>query len=430
MREHRPDSSPAPAGWRVRILFVVISVCLFGLAAEGGARLWSLVRGWRHETGTARTERRSPPTDAEITAAGRALGLDPYEIADFSHPGHWRLRPGYRATVSEMLAEKRSLGRQLTVRYIEEQAPRLGIGADEVAVAINADGFRGPPIDREHRQYRILTLGDSCTFGSPLSQWHGYPRALERELRRRGFGVEVINAGVEGYSPINVLARLDEFRALRPDLTTIYIGWNALYLEPFLENATGLRRHLASARLVARAWGLLRARFVDPREAAIESYERPKRPERSAREVHLLGGFTPSFLPEVVQIIEEMQAVGSQVVILTLPGLYSMDREPSPRALEIGHLPVYTDNPFVLARMAERYNNALRALARDRRLVVVDLDRWASETLTPADEHFIDSVHLDDLSQERLGIYLAEQIEPLLPSVTSASGGAEGTQAP
>jgi lysophospholipase L1-like esterase len=370
------------------------------------------------------------PTEQEIEAAGRTLGLDSYEIADLDHPGNWRLRPGYRATVREMLAEKRRRGRWLTVRYIDEQAPLLGVGPDETAVEINTDGYRGPPVDPEHGRYRILTLGDSCTFGSPLSQRHGYPRALERELQRKGLEVEVINAGVEGYSPANVLVRMDDFRALQPEMTTLYIGWNALFTERFLEDSHGLRRYLASARLVAHAWELFWARFGNRHETAIEAFERPKRPDRHDPDLEFLEDYTPSFFPDVGRIVEEMQAAGSLVVILTLPGLYSTDREPSSRALEIGHLPVFTDNPFVLARMAERYNEALRALARDRGLGLVDLDRWASETLAPADEHFIDSVHLDDLSQERLGTYLAEQIAPLLRSSGSAPVEAEVTEAP
>jgi hypothetical protein len=199
-------------------------------------------------------------------------------------------------------------------------------------------------------------------------------------------------------------------------LTTLYIGWNALFTERYLRDVSGLNRYLASARLASQAWELLQAKFVDRRRAAIEAYERPKRPDRTAREIQLLDDYAPSFLPDVTRIVEEMQSGGSKVVVLTLPGLYSMGREPSSRALEIGHLPPFTDNPFVLARMAERYNNALRLLARDRSLPLVDLDRWTSETLTPADAHFIDSVHLDDQSQARLGKYLAQQIAPLLPS--------------
>ena len=109
-----------------------------------------------------------------------------------------------------------------------------------------------------------------------------------------------------------------------------------------------------------------------------------------------------------------MRAAGSEVVLVTLPGLYASDRDPSSRALEIGHLPTFTDNPFVLARMAERYNDQLRALARERGLVLVDLDAWCRRELQPPEDHFVDTVHLDERAQERAGVFLAQALAPLL----------------
>jgi lysophospholipase L1-like esterase len=335
-------------------------------------------------------------------------------MADPVRPGRWLLRPGYRASFAEMLAQKRAAGRSLTVRHMEEAGPRLGIAPDETAVEVNAHGFRGPALDASGGRARILALGDSCTFGSPLSERYPYARALERELVARGHAVEVVNGGVEGYSPDDVLARIDELRALRPRIVTIYLGWNALYRDSYLDDARGARRYLHSARMLSRALAALRARIRDRREAAVRELERPKRPDRAASDVRLADVYVPPFLADVARIVDAMQAAGSQVVILTLPGLYATDREPSPRALELGHLPTFTDNPFVLARMAERTNEALRALARERSLALVDLERWGNEALAPPDEHFIDSVHLDEPSQVRLGERLADAIAPLL----------------
>jgi len=397
----------------VLLLFVLLLAGLLGALVEGGARLWSAHRERRDRAIAAAT---GPPlTPAQAEALGRALDLDPYEMADPLRPGRWRLRPGYRASFSEMLAAKRAAGRSLTVRHMEQAAPGLGIAPDETAVEVNGDGYRGPALDPLHRRYRILAIGDSCTFGTPLSERYPYARVMEQELRARGFEVEVVNAGVEGYSPSDVLARLDEFEALRPELTTLYIGWNALFRDRFLDDASGPRRYLHSARLFSRALEAARARFGDRRQAATLAYERPRRADRAAPELRLLDAYVPSFFPEVVRIVERMQAAGSRVVILTLPGLYSSERDPSPRALEIGHLPTWSDNAFVLARMAERHNQALRALARERGLALVDLERWARETLVPPEQHFIDSVHLDELGQERAGRYLAEALAPLLP---------------
>jgi len=70
--------------------------------------------------------------------------------------------------------------------------------------------------------------------------------------------------------------------------------------------------------------------------------------------------------------------------------------------------------------MAGRYNETLRVLAREERLDLVDLEAWARETLQPADEHFIDSVHLDERSQQQAGVYLAGALAPLLPAAKQA----------
>jgi hypothetical protein len=232
--------------------------------------------------------------------------------------------------------------------------------------------------------------------------------------------VEVVNGGVEGYDPSDLLARLDEFRALRPEITTVYIGWNALYRERYLEEASGLARYLDSVRLLLRVRDVLAARRADPLQAALEAYERPKRPAREAPEVALVDAYRPSFLWQVERIVAGMREAGSHVVILTLPGLYSLDRHPSARSLAVGHLPAFTDNPFVLAAMAARYNDALRELARRQGLTAVDLERWGRDTLQPPESHFVDSVHLDEPSQQAAGVHLARAIEPLLREAASA----------
>ena len=70
--------------------------------------------------------------------------------------------------------------------------------------------------------------------------------------------------------------------------------------------------------------------------------------------------------------------------------------------------------------MAERYNGQLRDLARSRSLVLVDLDAWSRRELQPTEAHFVDSVHLDERSQERAGTFLAEELAPLLAAGSPA----------
>ena len=119
-------------------------------------------------------------------------------------------------------------------------------------------------------------------------------------------------------------------------------------------------------------------------------------------------------MTDLEKIVKEMRAAGSEVVLLTLPGLFVMDEEPSPLALKVGHLPTFTDNPYVLAKISEEYNKRLRGLAKSENLLLIDLEQWSRESLKPRDRFFFDSVHLYEEGQTRIGQYLAAQLSPLV----------------
>ncbi|MGE0336906.1 MAG: SGNH/GDSL hydrolase family protein [Gammaproteobacteria bacterium] len=78
---------------------------------------------------------------------------------------------------------------------------------------INARGQRD---DREYEYakpagvVRVLALGDSFTLGFEVGQAESYPAILARALARRGQNVEVINAGVSGFSNAEALVYLRE----------------------------------------------------------------------------------------------------------------------------------------------------------------------------------------------------------------------------
>ncbi len=103
----------------------------------------------------------------------------------------------------------------------------------------NALGFRGDPIDEKNEAYRIVALGGSTTYSTAVEDYrHSYPYLLGDYLRARGHEqVEVINAGVNGYSSYHNLMNL-AFRALplTPDLVIIYQGLNDIdtrFVHPF-----------------------------------------------------------------------------------------------------------------------------------------------------------------------------------------------------
>ena len=373
---------------RVQIVFTAMVLAAMALAMEGGARLYFALK------------------DAHLVNV-RPSALNDYEMHDAAQ-WNWRPKPGYSATVSQIIQAKKQSGKIFAEELLKRRAAELNIAPDTVVMRINAEGFKGPDLDKTHSRVRILTIGDSCTFGTMFDDY-SYPRTLERELTRSGEMVEVINAGVEGYTPSNVLGRIKELKALHPEITTVYIGWNALYAESF-----GIEYHLKSVQLLRKAYGKVKEKLFGRTEMALEAYIKPKYVQRDTREMKALSGFTPTFMADLETIVKEMRAAGSEVVLMTLPGLFVMDEEPSPRALEIGHLPTFTDNPYVVARISAEYNERLRHFAQRQNLLLVDLEEWSRESLKPRDQYFFDSVHLYEEGQTRIGQYLAQQLLPVV----------------
>ncbi|HEX5221444.1 MAG TPA: SGNH/GDSL hydrolase family protein [Verrucomicrobiae bacterium] len=98
---------------------------------------------------------------------------------------------------------------------------------DRKPVHINSHGTRGPEFTAKKPPgtLRILSLGDSRTFGWGLSQTQTYSEALGRLLQERfGFTnkVEVINAGVNAWSyPQMLVFYRDVAAAWQPDLVIL-----------------------------------------------------------------------------------------------------------------------------------------------------------------------------------------------------------------
>ncbi|WP_395697225.1 arylesterase [Methylocella sp.] len=78
-------------------------------------------------------------------------------------------------------------------------------GAAALASALGAQAQEAPRAG----EIRLLALGDSLTAGYMLPEAQAFPAALEAALRREGFNVRVVNAGVSGDTASGGLARLD-----------------------------------------------------------------------------------------------------------------------------------------------------------------------------------------------------------------------------
>ncbi len=127
--------------------------------------------------------------------------------------------------------------------YVLIPGARLQRG--ESLLRVNGLGFRGDEIVQpKGERLRVVALGESTTFGlTVLAGDRPWPELLGASIAQEGLcarPVEVINAGVPGWTLANQVARLPhDVLPLEPDLLVTYHGWNGF--APLLRGVPGLR---------------------------------------------------------------------------------------------------------------------------------------------------------------------------------------------
>jgi lysophospholipase L1-like esterase len=93
----------------------------------------------------------------------------------------------------------------------------------------NADGFRTKPFARKAvGTLRVVTIGDSSTFGWGVDPEYTWQSGLERRLgKAQGRAVEVLNLGISGHSSRHGVGILRHYALdLKPDVLVISYGAN------------------------------------------------------------------------------------------------------------------------------------------------------------------------------------------------------------
>ena len=100
------------------------------------------------------------------------------------------------------------------------------------------------------------------------------------DLNSRGIAVEVVNGGVEGYSSRNVLFEIERYKALKPEIVTLYIGWNSLFF--YVPWKDAWENQLCGIWLFKRASWALRSIFGDQHGFAMKMFNRSPNPDLSS----------------------------------------------------------------------------------------------------------------------------------------------------
>lgn len=143
----------------------------------------------------------------------RLLGFGPPAInTEFDPELGWRARPG---------------------TTIERSAAEYDVTLRTDALGLRDDFTAAPPPPKPAGTFRVLCLGDSFVNGYTVDRDDLFVDLLEGAYRREGRPIDVVNAGVQGYSTDQQLLWLRRHgAALAPDLVLAFpyendIWWNA-----------------------------------------------------------------------------------------------------------------------------------------------------------------------------------------------------------
>jgi lysophospholipase L1-like esterase len=255
---------------------------------------------------------------------------------------------------------------------------------------VNSRGLRGPEWPRAAAPgvTRIVTLGDSCTFGWRVTEAEAYPAVLGELLRGRGLRAEVINAGVPGYTSVQALRLLQlELLAYEPQAVVFYFGWNELWPargQPDVAQAvSGRLVELENVLDRSHLYRLLRRGYVAVRSDLGERRDAGTQPRVSPEQYRQV-------LERLVQLCRDR---GLQLALMTQP------------ARQAPHARCWSPPQHeLLAQM----NAITREAAVGEGTVLVD--GAALLAAEPQDETFVDCVHPSASGHRLLAAALAEAL--------------------
>src|SRR5262245_26468406 len=219
---HRPTNHP--------LLFPLLASFLPALLLLGAVELSVRAAFWLRNT------------LAEVTPIIYVFGNDfgplpPWRTSMFEGDPllGWRGRPNITESWMHIFAPAQSAAAQR--QLIRQFSPHMPDGfkaKPRVSVSLNSEGFRGGEVREIKRggTYRIVTLGDSWTFGYSVEQHQTYPTLLEAELNKldRNKTYEVVDLSVPGYSSYHGVGLMKRALELNPDLIVIGYAMNELLM--------------------------------------------------------------------------------------------------------------------------------------------------------------------------------------------------------
>jgi lysophospholipase L1-like esterase len=252
---------------------------------------------------------------------------------------------------------------------------RLKPNLDRPQLKTNRLGLRGPEIPRRKgREYRILSLGESTTFGYKIEARETYSAVAQRKIGSvDGRPLRIINAGVPGYSLFQGWTYLRRNGLdLEPDMVWLYFGRNDFLPVGYLSDRDAL---VGSAKEAPNDWELWKRRQAWPWKLSLWL-------GRRSNLVRGVFGLTHRQAPKRA-VLKESDKV--RVPEADRRKLLAMIRD----ACREHGIPLVIIVPWY--PQFSEHESLLREFAAADGVPLIDLPRRLEGI--PADEYFLDSMH-------------------------------------
>jgi len=262
-------------------------------------------------------------------------------------------------------------------------------------VAGNSRGFPGPDpaIPKPARTFRMLFLGDSCTF-------QGYPWIAEEELRDlgvpTGMQAESVSMAVPGYTSFQGRRAAEAYGLeLEPDVVFVYFGWNdhwAAYGE--IDSAKRAPSPVREAGLAG--WAFERSRLLQAASRMRDLALRPQVPLEEPR-------VPPAEFRENLAAIRALFASrGIPVVFLTAPTTFY--RQGVPEKLVDDR---FAKSPEEAIRLHREYATIVREVAGQDGALLLDLEAECDAAPELSRWFQKDGIHFSPAGRQWLGERIA-----------------------
>lgn len=300
---------------------------------------------------------------------------------------------GYRITTHREFGTAADVDRAKLYYRDEESGLRLATpSARQGRIRINANGFRGPPIDdpKPAGRLRLAFMGSSTTFDPYVDEDGMWPNLVTLRLRERApaCDVDYVNAALPGFSTENLIRYFDyRVAGVDPDIVLILTSDVNGDLDRYVEEAG-----LHSGVHYRKSWLSERSLLWAKIERNSVQISRQRAAFSEAGKVSIdAASLVTGFEARLTALVRRVEAGGALPVLITGSRFYRRDQDPAEQSIAAGTALFFI--PYVslatLLDVTDAYNAAVVRVAKAEGVPVI-----TGENEIPATaEHFADSNH-------------------------------------